>query len=99
MLRGYINTAVALLFIGVVVAIGVMIIDSVRKRHSHTLYKQFLVIVAIVGAAIGAVVDSFVGPYLMLLRERLLNINLYTPIIFSIVGVLIMKKVIEHVDR
>lgn len=99
MIRGYINTAVALLFIGVVVAIGVMIIDSVRKRRSHALYKQFLVIVAIVGATIGALVDSVVGPYLVLLRERLLNINLYTPVIFSIVGVLIMKKVIEHVDR
>lgn len=110
--RGYLNIAISLLFIGVLVSIGIIVIDHIRTRRTEALdtdraqkkpmdsfYKKFVLIIAIIGATIGALVDIVIGPYLASIRERLLDIHPYTPIIFSILFVLLFKKIIENIEQ
>jgi len=57
-----------------------------------------MIMMAILGAAIGSIFDRIFGPYLMRLSEEIFNINIYTPIIFSALFVLLFKKIIDNID-
>lgn len=95
---GYINIGVSLLFIGTLVACVVLIFDRIRKRRTHRSYKQFVVVVAIVGAITGGVLDRIIGPYLLDIRERLSDIHLYTPLICAMLAIYVLRKAIGGID-
>ena len=96
--KNYLNVGVALIFIGVIIASVVLLLDKIHHRENITLYTQFVMVFAIIGAIIGAILDRIIAPYILQIKEQFFNINIYTPILTSILFILLLKKIIDGID-